>query len=153
VTNAISSTLHALGARLLSEGMPMHVLKAGGVEVGSQRVTVRLDPGRGSAPDLEADLTPAPPALPEPVDKGWGSYPDLLAYAVTQDRAFSSQPWYGRVTRQEIELRGVVLADCEALAGEARSAAAARYVGGARAVCFRVPAVDFRFTGEYHERS
>jgi hypothetical protein len=151
VTNAISSTAHALGARLLSEGMPMHVLKAGVVEVTAERVKVRLDPGTGSAPDLEAELTPATPSLPEPLDKVWGSYQDFLAYAVTQDRALSSQPWYGRLTRQEIELRGVTLTGCEALAGEVRSAAAARYVGDARAVCFRVPKVDFWFTGEHHE--
>jgi hypothetical protein len=82
----------------------------------------------------------------------WGSYDDFLAYSVTQDRAFTGQPWYRRITRQEIELRGVSLAEVEALAGEARSEAVKKYVGEAKAVCFRVPRVDFWFTGEHYER-
>jgi hypothetical protein len=152
VTNAIASTVHALGARLASEGMPMHALKGGGVEVNAGQVKAWIDPGSGSGPDLTAELVPAPPSLPEPFDKVWGSYDDFLAYSVTQDRAFTGQPWYGRITRQEIELRGVSLADVEPLAGEARSEAAKKYVGEAKAVCFRVPRVDFWFTGEHHER-
>src|SRR6202030_3260175 len=54
VTNAIASTLHALAARLLSEGMPMHALAGGTVTVGAgDEVRVRLDSGGGSGPDLE----------------------------------------------------------------------------------------------------
>jgi hypothetical protein len=132
--------------------MPMHALKGGGVEVNAGQVKASIDPGSGTGPDLSAELAPAPPSLPEPFDKVWGSFDDFLTYSVTQDRAFSGQPWYGRITRQEIELRGVSMADVEPLAGEVRSEAANKYVGDAKAVCFRVPRVDFWFTGEHRER-
>jgi hypothetical protein len=110
--------------------------------------------GTGSGPDLRVEAAPsAATALPEPFGRAWGGYQDFLSYAITQERAFSSQPWYGRLTRQEIVLGGVTLAACEPLEGEVRSAAMARYVGdGAKVVCFRVAAVDFRLTGEHHEQ-
>ncbi len=51
VTNAINSTVHALAARLLSEGMPMHALRHAAVQVRADRACrVLLDPGSGSAP-------------------------------------------------------------------------------------------------------
>src|SRR5262249_12123584 len=131
VTNAIASTLHAAAARLLSEGMPMHALAGGSVNVTADRdITVRLDPGAGSGPDLEADLRPAQALLPAPFDACWNSYHEFLAYSVTQDRALSTQPWYGRVTAQEIRL-GIPLEVCEPLAGEFRSRAAHRLLGAA----------------------
>ncbi|HVS39089.1 MAG TPA: DUF2071 domain-containing protein [Gemmataceae bacterium] len=151
VTNAIASTPHALGARMLSEGMPMHVLLRGAVvaEKGGS-FTVALDPGGGTAPDLEGRLRPGPAELPAAWAECFASYRDFLAYCVPQDRALSSQPWYGRVTRQEIRL-GIPLEECEPLQGEMRSRAAEGYVGNAAAVCFRVPRVAFRFRGEHYD--
>jgi hypothetical protein len=66
---------------------------------------------------------------------------------VPQDRAYSSQPWYGRLTRQEIAL-GIPLDDCEPLAGEVVSPTAYAYVGPAQSVCFRVARVAFLFNHE-----
>jgi hypothetical protein len=152
VTNAIASTLHALAARLLSEGMPMHALARGEVSVtAGNEVTVRLDPGQGSAPDLEADLRPGLAQLPAPFDTCWSSYEEFLAYSVTQDRALSTQPWYGRITRQEIRL-GIPLEVCEPLVGSVRSCAAEILLGLAPSVCFRVPRVSFFFDGEEYDR-
>jgi hypothetical protein len=153
VTNAITSTLHALAARLLSEGMPMHVLRRGAVRVAADRsCRLLLDPGAGSAPDAEAVLGPGDAALPGPP---WGecfaSYRALLEYCVPQDRALSAQPWYNRVTRQEIAL-GIPLESCEPLAGEVRSRAAAALVGDAPPLCFRVARVAFCFEREEYDR-
>jgi hypothetical protein len=150
VTNAIAGTPHALAARLLSEGMPMHALAAGQVSVEGTEVRVRLDPGAGSGPDLEADLRPGPAELPAPFDACWGSYREFLDYSVSQDRAFSAQPWYGRLTRQEIRL-GIPLEVCEPLTGSVRSRAAEALLGPAPCVCFRVPRVAFRFDSEFRE--
>ncbi len=151
VTNAIAGTLHALAARLLSEGMPMHALARGTVSVDAGgAVSVRLDPGAGSGPDLQADLRPGPAELPGPFANCWGSYREFLDYSVTQDRAFSAQPWYGRLTRQEIRLN-IPLEVCEPLAGSVRSRAAEALVGPAGCVCFRVPRVSFCFDREEHE--
>jgi hypothetical protein len=152
VTNAIASTLHALAARLLSEGMPMHALADGSVKVGpSNEVSVRLNPGSGSGPDLEADLQPGLAELPAPFDACWNSYSEFLNYAVPQDRAFSVQPWYERLTRQEIEL-GIPLDVCQPLTGHVSSKTADALLGQATCVSFRVPSVAFRFDREERGR-
>ncbi len=151
VTNAITSTPHALGARMLSEGMPMHVPRRGAVVAAKDgSFTVTLDRGTGTAPDLEARLRPTAAELPAAWDDCFASYRDFLAYCVPQDRALSAQPWYGRITRQEIRL-GIPLEECEPLQGEVRSRAAEQYVGGTAALCFRVPRVAFRFDRERYD--
>jgi hypothetical protein len=149
VTNAIDRTLHALAARLLSEGMPMHVLERAGVHLladGSFRVF--LEPGKGSGPDAEAVLRPAlKPQLPAPWNACFDNYRAMLAYCVPQDRAFSTQPWYDRVTRQEIQL-GIPLEACEPLTGEVHVRMAAAFLGDAQPLCFRVARVAFHFDRE-----
>jgi Uncharacterized conserved protein (COG2071) len=152
VTNAIASTPHALAARLLSEGMPMHALAAGSVKVGSQNeVSVRVDPGSGSGPDLEADLRPGLEELPATFDACWSSYREFLDYAVPQDRSFSVQPWYDRLTRQEIEL-GIPLDVCQPLTGCLFSRATEAILGQRECVSFRVPSVAFLFDREERDR-
>jgi hypothetical protein len=153
VTNAIASTPHALAARLLSEGMPMHPLRHAAVQSDAERTCrVLLDPGIGSAPDLEAELRPSAAVLPgSPWTDCFESYRAFLSYCVSQDRAFSSQPWYGRITRQEIAAR-IALDSCEPLAGEVRSHVAAAYVGEALPLCFRVGRVAFCFEREEYDR-
>jgi hypothetical protein len=152
-TNAISSTLHALSARLLSEGMPMHVLERAKVERGEDgKIHLRFEGGKGSAPDCEATLAPTEDrTLPASWKEGFADYDAFLAYCVPQDRALSSQPWHGRITRQEINL-GIPLSNCQPLAGQVHSRAAEAIAGDAPAVCFHVPRVNFLFTGEEHDR-
>jgi hypothetical protein len=153
ITNAIDSTPHALAARLLSEGMPMHALRRAVVQVGDDRTCrVLLDPGTGSAPDLEASLHPGDAVLPGPPwSECFDGYTALLSFCVPQDRAFSSQPWYGRITRQEIALE-IPLESCEPMAGEVRSYTAAEIVGDAVPLCFRVGRVAFCFEHEEYDR-
>jgi hypothetical protein len=153
VTNAINSTPHALAARLLSEGMPMHALRRAAVQVGADRACrVVLDPGAGSGPDLEALLQPGDAVLPGPPWSAcFENYLALLTYCVPQDRAFSSQPWYGRITRQEIVLN-IPLESCEPLTGAVRSRAAATIVGDAEPLCFRVGRVAFCFEREEYDQ-
>lgn len=158
VTSAVTTALHSLGARLMAEGMPMHLLARG--EVGRSAdgaIRVLLDPGAGSAPDAELALTPDPrPAQEQQLSAPWSecfsSYSDMLRYTVPQDRAMSTLPADGRTVRQEIGL-GIPLTACEPLTGAVQSQAAAAIVGGqATALCFRVPRVAFLFTGEQHDR-
>jgi hypothetical protein len=153
ITNAVSLTLYALGARLMSEGMPMHVLARAELERSPKgHLHVLVDPGEGSGPDakLELDPAPIPEALPAPFDACFTSYRDFLAYCVPQDRAMDSQPWKGTVSRQEIAL-GIPLEACEPLAGEVRSRAAEARARGASPLCFRVARVDFCFDLEEHD--
>ncbi len=148
VTNAITSTIHALGARMMSEGMPMHVLAAAELRADKGAVSLRLDPGGGSAPDAEADLRELP-AAPEsgPWSAAFASWKHMLACVVPQDRALSTQPWHGRVTRQEIRL-DIPLEACRPLEGRVTSRAAADWVKDAQPFCFRVEKVAFRFDSE-----
>jgi hypothetical protein len=151
VTNAIASTVHALGGRLLSEGMPMHALAHGEVKANADGTfEIALDPGSGSGVQVEGRFRPGAASVPPPFSECWESYHDFLAYAVLQDRAFSSQPWYGRITRQEIDL-GIGLKNCEPLDGEVVSRSAEGYVGKAAPLCFRVPRVPFHFDRQEYD--
>jgi hypothetical protein len=148
VTNAIASTMHALGARLFSEGMPMHTLARGELRANADGTfDVHLDPDGGSGVHVEGTFRPGEPVLPPPFSECWRSYRDFLAYVVPQDRAFSSQPWYGQMTRQEIAL-GIPLESCEPLTGQVVSRSVVGYVAKARPVCFRVARVAFLFNCE-----
>ncbi len=149
LTNAITNGFQALGARLLAEGMPMHVLRQGEVRRDEKgTLHVLLDPGEGTAPDAKATLSSSsPPELKAAWCKCFKDFRDFLAYCVPQDRAMSTQPWADEVTRHEIQL-GIPLDDCEPLSGVVESKAAAAIVGDAEPICFRVPNVFFRFEEE-----
>lgn len=148
VTNAVTTRLHALGGRLMSEA-PMHLLARGEVtRDDAGRVRVAVDPGDGSGPDADLDLAPAPAfALPDAWRACFADARAMLAYCVPQDRAMTTEPWRPCTTREEIDL-GIPLDACEPLAGTVRSRAAEAVVGDAPAVCFRVARVAFRLRGE-----
>lgn len=152
LSTAIDHTFCALGARMMAEALPMHVLERASLRISEGgRIDLLLDPGRGSAPDAEAHLAPLPAW---PTDGPWrhafSDYEQMLAYCVPQDRALSVQPWYGRVTRQEISL-GIPLDVCVALAGPVGSPSASAIVGDAEPFAFLVPRVNFRFESEEHD--
>lgn len=154
VTSAITTALHALGARLMAEGMPMHLLLRGQVERSADgAMRVELDPGQGSAPDARIELRPdaANPALTAPWSECFASYADMLRYTVPQDRAMSTLPAERLTVRHEIEL-GIPLTSCEPLAGKVSSRAAEAILGGqASALSFRVARVSFLFAEELHD--
>lgn len=153
VTTAITSTAMALAARLLTEGMPMHVLGRGtSLARAGGELRLTLDPGAGSAPDAELELRPldAPPRLAGAWAECFTDYRDFLAYCVPQDRALSSQPWRGRIARQEIDL-GIPLDACTPLAGTVRSTAARALAGEREPLCFHVARVSFAFSSERHD--
>jgi len=152
ITTAIDSTVHAIAGRLLSEGVPMHVpRRAELARDASGTVHLAIDPGNGTAPDVKATLQPS---LEQSLPTHWVEYfvdfRGFLEYCVPQDRALSYQPWYNRVTRQEIEL-GIPLDSCRRLEGRVESKAAEAIVGDALPVCFYVPSVKFRFAGEAYD--
>jgi len=152
-TNAVTTSLHALGARLMADGAPMHRAASASLVHGPDgHVALDLTPGQGSAPDLSLDLRPtADRALRGPWAECFADYDAMLAYTVPQDRAMATQPWQRTTSRDEIFL-GIPLTDCEPLDGEVTSAAVARVVGDAPPLCFRVPRVAFRLEGELYDR-
>lgn len=153
VTNAVTTALHSLGARLLSEGMPMHLLSRGEVtRAADGTMRVRLDPGQGSAPDAEMTLTTTSDrTLPAGWRDCFADYDAMLGFIVPQDRSLCTLPFDGLTVRQEIDL-GIPLASCAPLQGPVQSQAATRIVGDAAALCFYVPAVPFLWSGEKHDR-
>jgi hypothetical protein len=137
----------------LAEGMPMHMLEQASVTRSSEGdVLVSLEPGAGSAPDAKAVLRrrDTPPGWRGAWAECWPDFHGFLAYCVPQDRALSSQPLQGRVTRQEIDL-GIPLETCMPLEGTVRSRAAEQIVGDAEPLCFHVATVSFYFAGQEHD--
>ncbi|MCA9639459.1 MAG: DUF2071 domain-containing protein, partial [Myxococcales bacterium] len=155
LTNAIDAALPALAARLLTEGMPMHVLKQAEVRQADTALQVELDPGTGSAPDARLSLSPAEePTWEGPWADCWPTFRAFLEYCVPQDRAMSSQPLKKRISRQEIDL-GIPIDACEPMTGSVHSEAARRYLGDSAdltaPICFRVANVSFSFAIEAHD--
>ncbi len=151
VTMAADSTAYALGARLCTSAVPMHVLHAAELVRRSKTWRIRLDPGGGTAPDLLAELEPAEDVL---LTAAWRecfeSYRAMLGWCVPQQRALSSQPWYRRIVRQEVRL-DIPLSDCRPLAGSVASQAVREIVGDAVEVCFCVPNVAFSLMREEYD--
>jgi hypothetical protein len=156
LTNAITSALPALAARLTTEGMPMHVLARGTVtHAESGAVRISLDPGTGSAPDADVSVAPVgADASPPPFEGAWSEcfadFRAFLEYCVPQDRAMSSQPLKNRVSRQEIDL-GIPIDACVRVSGTVASRAARALAGDATPICFYVPSVRFTFSVEAHD--
>ncbi len=149
VTTAITTWLHALGARVMADVAPMHLLKEGDVSRAKDgTVCLALDPGDGTAPDARALLRPTTNrVLAAPWSECFTDYEALLRYDVPQDRALVAQPWRKRTVRQEIHL-DIPLESIEPLEGDVESKAARAIVGDARPLCFRAPVVHFRVAPE-----
>ena len=151
VTTAITSTPHALATRLLCDGVPMHVPAAADLRRVGDTLTLRQSPGPGTAMDFSADLTPTKShEIPAEWSSAFSSYPELLRRIVPQDRALDSQPWYGQLSRQEIDLQ-IPLEECQPLAGEVQSIYLSRWVAGVKPVCFLVPKVGFQFAAQQYD--
>jgi hypothetical protein len=152
VSTGINSTPHALAARLLAEGLPMHVSQH--AELGrapDDSITISLESGAGTGPDLRTTLKfSADKKLPAQWRTCFNDYASFLIYCVPQDRALSCQPFYHRLTRQEISL-GIPLESCIPLSGQVSSKTLETLVGKVEPVCFLVPKVNFHLTAEIHE--
>lgn len=152
VTNAVDHPVYALGARMFAEAMPMHWLGRAEITRRGDALSLRLDPGGGSGPDVVAELRPrADSAWEGAWAEVWPSRDAFLAYCVPQHRALSSQPWRGRVTRQEIQL-GIRSEDCVDYEGDLHAAAADAIAGDAARRIFVAPEVDFSFDSERHDQ-
>lgn len=152
LTTAITHTPAALLARLLCEGVPMHVPESAGLSRDAIGVFhVSLNPGSGSAPRLQAELREwERPILTGAWDECFGNFAALLAYCVPQNCALSPRPWYRQMVRQEIDV-GVPLESCRALVGPVQSATVRHLLGQVEPICFYAPSVAFRFHRELHD--
>jgi hypothetical protein len=149
---ANSSISNCLAARLLAENVPMHLSAVAEWRRGPDGVlSLRIDPGCGSAPDVAATFRPrAEPMLTHPWDECFGTWRGMLEYCVPQDRAMSSAPWRNRVSCQEITLN-IPLDDCRPMEASVVSQAAAAIAGKSAPLCFYVSSLRFRFIGVQHD--
>jgi len=153
VSNAIDATIPALGARLFTEGMPMHVFGRSTFvrDPTTGRVVFEISSGGGTAPDAKGSLLPCDaPTLEGEWRECFETFRGFLEYTVPQNRAMSGQPWHARVTRHEIDLP-IDLSKCEPLTGTVESVAVEAIVGGAKPLCFRVAGLHFTFAEELHD--
>jgi len=144
---------NCLAARLLAENVPMHLPAIAAWTRGRDGVlSLRIDPGSGSAPDVAATFRPcAEPPLAHPWDECFGTWRRMLEYCVPQDRAMSSEPWRNRVSCQEITLN-IPLDDCRPMEAAIVSQAAAAIAGESAPFCFHVASLQFRFIGVQHDK-
>ena len=152
ISTAITALPNALAARFLSEGVPMHVPRDAEMSLRPDgSIIVQIEPGSGSAPDVNALLSPtAVPEMIPPWNECFSDFQAFLEYCVPQDRAMSSQPWYRRITRQEIRL-DIPLQSCQPLVGTVTSRAAVEIAADATPLCFGVAQVQFRYDGEQYD--
>ena len=137
---------------MLSEGMPMHIPLRGAVVAEKDgSFAVALEPGSGTAPDLEGRLRPGAAELPA----AWGECFPVLPRLPRLLRAAGPRPVVAGVVRPRHAagefFLAIPLEECQPLQGEVRSRAAEGYVGAAAALCFRVPRVAFQFRGEHYD--
>ena len=148
VSTCLSNTPIALLARVASEGVPMHVpqeMRLDNEANGSYRIVI--DPGTGSAPDLQADLVhTSDPDLSGVWERCFGGFDGLLKYCVPQEQALSVPPGYGRTVMQKIRLVAP-LSSVRPLAGQVRSKALQQMLGGSEPICFVIPNVEFHYDG------
>lgn len=147
VTTTISNPFSALIGRIFAENLPMQVPLRSQFDG-----NIELRPGNGSSPDLKIDeIRDAERQLPQDWQGVFGDYESALEYLVPQDRALSSQPWYGQITRQEIHL-GITPEDCKPKSVKIESEAIWEIVGDTSPLCFSVPKVRFRFMKTIRDR-
>lgn len=154
LTTAITSTPHALATRILAQGVPMHIPASALISRDPDgTIRLALDPGAGTAPDVEARFVPAPgPRLGPPWSLCFAAWREMLDYCVPQDRAMSVRARSGQVTRQEIIL-DIPRESCRPLTGSVASNAARAIAGDTTPLCFVVDHVEFRFESEEPDRA
>jgi hypothetical protein len=150
ITNAVDDVRYALLARLTTWGMPMHRLAHASLTK-IDHIRIDLDPGSGSAPDANVDVTACEtPKLDGAWRECFGDWRGFLEYCVPQDRALATDVARGFVARHEINL-GIPLAACVPYDGTVVSRAARSIAGDAKPCCFYVPRVAFSFSVEAHD--
>ncbi len=152
-SNAISSTLTALIARVLSRGVAMHVPAEMSLSASQlDNIRIRENVGRSNAPSLNADLHLAAQAAPSgwstgPWSQCFATYDGFLAYCIPQNSALSIQSWDQRTTSQNFCLEGAVAAS-QPLEGAVDSPTLQALGCEGDPICFLIPRVDFLLNGE-----
>jgi hypothetical protein len=148
VSTCLSGTPLALLARVASEGIPMHVPREMRLDNEADAgCRVLIDPGTGSAPDLQANLVPSNTT---DISGAWkqcfSSFDGLLQYCVPQDQALSVPPGEERTIAQQIRLTAP-LSTIRPLAGQVSSRVLRQMLGDSEPICFVIPNVEFHYEG------
>ena len=151
-TNAVDSGLYCAGARLLSDGLPAHVWRSASLVRSGTTTTANLDPGDGSAPPLELEVTDAEASRLPGDFAAFGSYRDAVSYLVDQDAAERIHRATGLRSRSRIRIPidpdVVRPVDVTVMT----SATLEPIVVGCEPLAFVVPHVSFSTRGESRTR-
>lgn len=145
----ISDWPHALGSRLLSDGLPSHLSQSFTHTREGDRVITQMAPGLGSAPDLQSDVTcNTPRELPEDFKEFFPSWNDAVEYLVEQNRGVNVLQGMGEVLESRIDIP-IEVAQVEAARVEKfESQWLKELTEGCEVFAFVVPSVPFRALGE-----
>ena len=152
--NGLDNAIYTVGARLLADGLPVHVLASAEHERRSERVHTALDPGTGSGPSLQTVVREdeAGRALPAAFAERFESWDAAVDYLVRQDRAERIHGAIGLRSVSEIRIPIDPAEARPAIVESLESATLGSIIDGCDALAFVVPQVDFAALGERWHR-
>lgn len=146
---SISEWPHALGSRLLSDGLPSHLTKSFIHKRDGDQVITEMSPGVGSAPDLKSKVRcQSEGKLPDDFKEFFGSWDDAVEYLVEQNRGVNVLRGMGEVLESRIDIPIAVSEVQAAEVEEFQSDWLKELVEGCELFAFVVPSVSFKALGE-----
>lgn len=151
-TNGIDNALYCLGARLMADGLPVHLFARARHERVGGAIHTELVPCDGSAPALRSlvrELEPgAAPTLPPAFAERFADWPAAVDYLVRQDRGERIHEAVGVRSISAIRIRIDPASVRPAAIEELASATLGDIIAGCDALAFVVPEVSFAALGE-----
>ncbi|MDF1665129.1 MAG: DUF2071 domain-containing protein [Planctomycetota bacterium] len=145
----ISGSPHAIGSRLMSDGLPSHLSDSFTHIREQDRVVTQMTPGHGSAPDLHSEvLCKTPAVLPDDFKEFFASWNDAVGYLVEQNRGVNVLSGMGEVLESRIDIPIEVSKVEPAQVKKYESQWLKELTAGCEVFAFVVPSVPFRALGE-----
>lgn len=145
----ISEWPHAVGSRLMSDGLPSHLSQSFTHVRDDKRVTTQMAGGSGSAPDLHSEVVCIDSGeLPNDFKAYFSSWNDAVQYLVEQNRGVNVLQGMGEVLESRIDIPIVVSKVEAAHVEKFESRWLKQLTEGCEVFAFVVPSVSFRALGE-----
>jgi hypothetical protein len=146
---SISEWPHALGSRLMSDGLPSHLTESFTHVREGAVVTSEMKSGQGSAPDLYSCVTcGGEKELPGDFESEFGTWESAVQFLVEQNRGVSVLAGMGEVYESLIDIPIAVSEVESAKCEEYRSDWLKDVTKDCEVFAFVVPALSFRALGE-----
>lgn len=138
----LNSAWMTLAGRLFSDGLPAHYARATQLSIVGDRLFVRIDPGRGSAPDLNvvARFANEKPA----------AWTERVEYLVKQNCAICIDRSTGTPIRSDIRLDFDPSTIVPVMIEHLESDVLAPLIDGCEWIAFYIPSLHFVYAGDRH---